>query len=276
VLAEFLDIMMNKVISAIAWIFLSVLFCSCEKVINVNLDTAPNQIVVEGNITDKNEIQTVKITQSVPYTDQNVYPAVKGALVTVTDNVGNSWSFKEIEPGIYTVGPFKGITGRTYMLNVSVNNKVYTARSVMPRHVKMDSLSLKIITFEAKDYKQIQVHYKDPREEENQYRWIMKINNVQTRRIFVTNDRFTNGNRVSEVLYYTKEDNEPLVKGHKVWVEAQSIDKNIFTYWFTLSQQIMKGPGGGVTPGNPPSNISNNALGYFSAHTTEALLYEVR
>jgi hypothetical protein len=28
-------------------------------------------------------------------------------------------------------------------------------------------------------------------------------------------------------------------------------------------------PGGGITPNNPPSNISNGALGIFSAHTTE-------
>ena len=38
------------------------LFSSCEKVINVNLDNAPNQIVIEGNITNQNEVQTIKIS----------------------------------------------------------------------------------------------------------------------------------------------------------------------------------------------------------------------
>jgi len=29
------------------------------------------------------------------------------------------------------------------------------------------------------------------------------------------------------------------------------------------------GPGGGTTPNNPPNNLSNGALGLFSAHTAE-------
>lgn len=253
------------------------LFSSCEKVINVKLDTAPNQIVIEGNITDQNDIQTIKISQSVPYTNQNVYPAVQGADVTVTDDVGHSWHFSEGTPGTYTAGPFKGVAGRTYSLKINSGQKTYNAVSVMPTRVHLDSLSLKVINFGGKDIKQIQVHYRDPVTVENQYRWVMKINNVQTKRVFTANDRFTNGNTVADVLFYSKDDdNKELVSGDTVQVEMQCIDKNIFTYWLTLSEQTKNGPGGGVTPGNPPSNINNNALGYFSAHTTETLTYTVK
>jgi len=32
--------------------------------------------------------------------------------------------------------------------------------------------------------------------------------------------------------------------------------------------QQSNGPGGGVSPSNPPTNISPATLGYFSAHTS--------
>lgn len=255
----------------------SSLLFSCEKVINVDLDTAPNQIVIEGNITDQNEIQTVRISQSVPYTEQNQYPAVRSAQVTVRDDIGHLWTFKEADPGKYISNAFKGVAGRSYSLQVNVNNTVYSASSVMPKRVHLDSLSLKVFTFGGKDIKQVQVHYKDPAEEVNQYRWIMKINQIQTRRIFVANDRFTNGNVVSEVLFYSKDDdNKELESGDEVQLEMQCIDKPVFNYWFTLSEQRKNGPGGGVTPGNPPSNIDHQALGYFSAHTFERVSYKVK
>lgn len=242
---------------------------SCEKVIDVNLDSSANQIVIEGNITNQQGEQAIKISQSVPYTDSNVYPAVTGATVRVTDDAGGSWIFNEAQPGNYTIGSLKGVPGHTYTLHVDVNDIAYTAISTMPEPVTLDSLSLDILTFGGEENKQVQVHFKDPIDQVNQYLYIMKINGVQAKSIFVENDRLTNGNDITSLLFYISEnDDEELKTGDEVEIEMQSIDKNIFTYWFTLSQQTQNGPGGGVTPGNPPSNINNNALGYFSAHTT--------
>ncbi len=119
------------------------------------------------------------------------------------------------------------------------------------------------------DQKQAQVHYKDPAGVANQYRFVMKVNGVQSKQVYAENDRLTDGNNVPSVLFYTgnNKDQDQLRTGDVVEVEMQCIDKNIFLYWFTLSQQSQNGPGGGTTPGNPPSNINNNALGYFSEHT---------
>ena len=44
---------------------------------------------------------------------------------------------------------------------------------------------------------------------------------------------------------------------------------NIHSYYNAVIQiSGDDGGGAGVTPANPPSNLSNGALGYFSAHTT--------
>ena len=65
-----------------------------------------------------------------------------------------------------------------------------------------------------------------------------------------------------------------VVVGDKIHVEMQSIDNNVFTYYSALLQ-ISGGNGGTATPTNPPSNISNGALGYFSAHTTDTQTFVI-
>jgi hypothetical protein len=68
-------------------------------------------------------------------------------------------------------------------------------------------------------------------------------------------------------------DNDILV-GQNITVEAQCIDNNVYTYLFSLREQLTGGPK--PTPSNPPSNLSNNALGYFSAHTVQRLNVLIR
>jgi hypothetical protein len=244
-------------------------FSSCEKVIDVKLNTSANQVVIEGMISDQLGVQTITISESVPYTNSNVYPPITGAQVTVTDDANHSWTFMETKPGTYTFGAMKAETGHKYTLKVLARNTTYTASSTMPALVKLDSLSTKIITFGGDDLKIVEAHYQDPADQLNQYRMVLKVNGVQIKSVFAENDRLTNGNKVTSTLFYDDDTNQELKTGDIAEVEFQCIDKDVYTYWFTLSQQTQNGPGGGVTPGNPPSNISNNALGYFSANTTE-------
>ncbi|MXV14088.1 DUF4249 domain-containing protein [Hufsiella ginkgonis] len=250
---------------------------SCEKVIDVKIDTSPGQVVIQGNITNVAGPQSVKISRSVSYTDKNEFPPVSGATVTVTDDAGHAWTFTETQPGIYTYASLKGDPGHAYTLKAVFNNTTYTAVSTMPEVIPVDSLSLKTLTFGDEKSKQVQVHFKDPAGKPNYYRYVMKINNKLAKAVFAENDRFTDGNDITSLLFYNGEDGDvKLRNGDVVEIEMQSVDKNVFDYWFTLSQQAQNGPGGGVTPGNPPSNINNQALGYFSAHTKEVKTITVK
>ena len=259
----------NNILRFCAIAFLTLSLSSCEKVIDVKLNTSASKLVIEGAITDQAVQQVITLSESVPYTNSNTYPAVTGAAVTVTDDDNHSWLFTETKPGTYTSNSLKGEVGRTYNMKVIAGNSTYTASSAMQQLVHLDSLSIKVISFGGDDFKAVEVHYKDPSAVVNQYRWVLKVNGVQIKVVYADNDRLSNGNDVTNVLFYSDDDNEKLKTGDTVDVEMQCIDKNVFNYWFTLSQQSQNGPGGGVTPGNPPSNINNSALGYFSAQTTE-------
>ena len=75
------------------------------------------------------------------------------------------------------------------------------------------------------------------------------------------NDGGTNTRRL---IYSDDVDSLNIKKGDTVTVEMRCIDKNIFNYMYALADLSSSQ----TTPSNPVSNISNGALGYFSAHTS--------
>jgi len=127
-------------------------------------------------------------------------------------------------------------------------------------------LALRAISVGNKSVKTVSVYYHDPPEAENQYRFILYVNGVQVKKVFASDDEFTNGRLVNTTLY---QNDIKINTGDKVGVEMQCVDKKVFTYWYSLSQQGGNGFANSATPSNPTSNISNGALGYFSAHTVQ-------
>jgi len=240
---------------------------SCQKVISLKLKNAAAQMVIEANITDQLEPQYIILSQSVPFTNTNSFPTVSKALITVSDSLGNAHVFFEIQPGLYVSDPFKGLYGTTYQLSVKNGNDVYTAQSTMPYPVPLDSVTAKIDAFNKKDRRTILVNYQDPPNVANQYKFTMYVNGGQVSNIFANDDSFSDGRYVKMELFETGTD---ILAEDTVTINMQCIDKSVYKYWFSMSQQQGEGPGGATTPSNPPSNISNNALGYFSAHTTQS------
>ncbi|WP_129716061.1 DUF4249 domain-containing protein [Pedobacter sp. SYP-B3415] len=245
-------------------------FQGCEKVIEIDTTNAEPQLVIEGAITDETTSQVIRLSKSVAYTEQSVFPAVRGATVRVTDNMGTILSFTEAEPGVYR-RLFRGRSGRSYKLEVTAEGKTYTATSVMPARVVLDSLSIATETFFNEEQKELYVNFKDPAAEANFYHFKMFVNGTQIKRPFPYNDRFTNGNNISTQLFYRGDNVESVKTGDVIEVEMQCVDRQMYNYWYVLTQSSGRGPGGGTTPSNPDSNISGGALGYFSAHTVQRM-----
>jgi hypothetical protein len=131
----------------------------------------------------------------------------------------------------------------------------------MPNPVNLDSVGFKTISFFGNSNIYPMVYYTDPPKVQNQYRNILKINGKLQGDI-VFEDRFNDGNAVSDVIIYDGDDD--LKPGDIVEVEMQSIDRNVFKYFFALSQ--IGGNGGPpVAPSNPETNFNNGALGIFNA-----------
>jgi hypothetical protein len=239
---------------------------SCQKVIDLKLRNDAGKLVIEGNIINSPAAtQFIKLSRNVPFTGTNTYPPVSGASVTVRDSLGTTYQFAEGPAGTYTTNNLSGIAGTTYAMTVTTNGTIYTASSRMPQFVRLDSITAQSESIGSnKNRKNILVHFSDPAGVPNQYRFTLTVNGVELSRVFAFNDDFIDGRYVDLELFENEKD---INAGDIVTVEMQCIDKPVYTYWFSLMQQD-NGPGGGVSPSNPPTNITPAVLGYFSAHTS--------
>jgi hypothetical protein len=264
--------MRNSIIALLAFFMLA----SCEKEIDIDLNTTEPKVVIEGRIT-QGELARVNITKSVNFSDSNVFPSVSGANVKITDSQGNTEQLSEIRPGVYEGKTMRGTIGQTYTLTVQAEGKTYTASSTMPQLVKLEGVRTELNTFAPpgrdKDLLTVYPEYTDPVELGNNYRFIAAANDVVDRTIILSNDNIDNGLPNSRPLF--TQDLEVRV-GDKLSLEMWTMDRSTYDYFFTLSQIAGNGPGGGTTPTNPPNNLSGGALGYFSAHTLQKITLTVK
>jgi hypothetical protein len=261
---------MNKTHIHLLLLLVITFCCACKKLVDLNLDQGKQQLIIEGNIDNHAGVQSVRISRSLPVSASNNFPGVSGASVRVSDNLGNSFRFNETSPGVYTLFNVAGHSGRTYTLNVIVDGQTYTAKSTMPNPVPLDSLTASEDQFGNEKRTTVAVNYKDPAQVLNYYLFKMTINGIRVTRIFSDSDFFTDGRVVKRDLYLTSNDEVEIMPKDNVGIEMQCIDLPVYTYWRTMEQQYSSGnPNDVTTPSNPPNNLSNNALGYFSAHTSD-------
>jgi len=246
---------MNRYVILLS-VFLLSFFTSCEKVIDLDLNTSSSQIVIEGNVYDEAGPYTVKISRSVNIDEPSVYPAVTGATVSISDNAGNAEVLAEKASGVYQTSTSQGVPGRTYTLSVEVEGQKYTAISTMPEGVEIDTL----FTVETgyPGFHQISVDLTDPANTVNYYRLVDWVNGKRLETIIVANDELSKGKKINGTLMYSEDD---MKSGDTYTLWLESIDKGVYDYFNSASLNGQDS----ASPSNPVSNISNGALGYFNA-----------
>ncbi|HET7732397.1 MAG TPA: DUF4249 domain-containing protein [Paludibacter sp.] len=254
-------------------IFLSaLLFSACTEDIKLDLNSSNPQVVIEGSVPVDGKAR-ISITKSINFDTNNSFPTVSNAIVTLTDNIGNSEILTENAAGIYTSNSMVGIVGRTYSLSIKTDDKTITSACKIPDPVRFDSLAVKVAENfrggpfggnEAGTLYTVTAMYKDPASVANYYRFIEYINGKSTGNIYAYEDRFTNGKTAERNLLNF---NRYLTKGDTITVEMQGIDRSVYEYFNSFGNLGM-GPSSS-TPANPYTNLNGAVLGYFSAYTTE-------
>jgi hypothetical protein len=258
---------------------LALFFSSCTENIQLDLNSSNPQIVVEGSV-PVNRKARISLTKSVNFDDENSFPTVSNAIVTLKDNVGNSETLTEIVPGVYTSNSIIGMVGRTYSLTVNCDNKLLTSSCEIPNAVKFDSLDVEVA--ERMGFRNnesnlpgtlytVKVKFNDPANETNYYRFIEYVNKKTTGNIYVFDDRINNGKTNEKNLFNF---NRYLVTGDVVTVEMQCITQAVYEY-FNSFGNVSMGPSSS-SPANPYTNINGSVLGYFSAYTSEYKSFTIK
>jgi hypothetical protein len=242
---------------------------SCEKVIDLDLNEAEKKYVVEAVLTDEPGTAKVLITQTKNFDEDNNFPGISGATVTITETGGATYTLNETTAGVYESASLAAQTGKTYNLSVSVNGNNFTAACKMPVKVNLDTL---YVTNELlfTEFRNIaNVEYIDPAGLGNAYRFIQYVNGLKEDQILIQNDDYTDGRDINAKLFYFSDDendNMLIHSGDTVTVDMLCIDPVVYKYWYSLDRSSTGGSGQ-ATPSNPVSNMRGGALGYFSTHT---------
>ncbi len=250
--------------------FLAFLLTNCTEKIDTDLNSSSPQIVVEGNISI-DEPAIIKLTESVNFDENNIFPKGEGALIRISDNTGNTEILTETEPGTYKSYILTGKIGYTYSISFETDNKILTSNSTIPNQINFDSLIVKKSSLSggfgnpgATNSYEVIVKYSDPIDENNYYRFV-EIVNGEFSNDHVFDDRLINGLEVENTLKSFKRE---LSQGDTLKIIMQCIDKNVYEYFNSFSN-LSGGPMNSSTPANPYTNIEGGILGYFSAHTSQ-------
>lgn len=246
-------------------LLIAVFLTSCQKVIELDLNTMNPQLVIQGDIYDETGPYVVNISRTVNFDQPNVYPPVTNATVSIADNDGHSEVLTQTTPGNYVTSTLKGIIGRTYTLTVNVDGKTYTSTSTIPKAVEIDSIFIKRSFF---GDNLITLNLNNPPDKENYYHIIHFVNGKQNTGFNVFSDISDQPESIS-YSFMTANTTPPLVAGDSINVWLECIDQSVFEYFRTANRN----GGRSASPANPVSNITNGALGYFNASTIRKKIF---
>lgn len=248
-----------------AIILLLFVFASCEKIIELELNQTEDKLVVEAVVSNLQYQTLVRISKSSPLFSGVPYQLISDANVTVKSSEGDSIVLFEVEPGVYANDDFIGIEGRDYQLEIDWNEYTVNAISKMPHVVVIDSIEVivsdRVFIGNDEIAYSLKVHFADPIDEANYYRIDVFRNDSLYDGFIVSNDLFFNG--ISTYQFIMGYDMQPM---DTIGVQLSSIDEANYNYFQVLSQS---GSPFIIAPGNPISNLTGNAIGYFGAYAQD-------
>lgn len=272
----------------------ALIFASCTERIDIELDNSDIKIIVYGSITTDTVAHKIKITQSADYFNNQPPQGISGANLTISDGQ-NVYSLTEspTEQGVYYTQPnVYGLPGKTYTLNAenvklagSTNARTLTARSTMPelednyQNIYLDSINVKYNA----DWEGWIVNgwANEPGDQKNFYMFKVYINDVlysdSLNNLMISDDKLINGNSTNGASLYFIQEPDTLKAGYKVTLELSVINEDHFRFLYeaqTSSQPQI--PIFSAPPANARTNISNGAIGYFSAYAPIRSSYIVK
>lgn len=256
----------------------------CEKVVDVDLDTAAPKLVVDASIqwikgTSGNE-QKITLTTTAAYYAPTV-PAVSGATVFITNSSNVIFNFTESgTSGEYVCNDFQPVIGESYTLTVIHNDQTYTATETLTAVPNIENnIEQNNEGGFTGDEIEVKFFYQDNGLEDNFYLIGFQPNDKPFPDYDVLDDRFFQGN-----LMFGLYSDEDLNSGDVLNIKLSGISRQYYNYMNVLL--AIAGSNGGSPFQSPPatvrgniintSNETNFALGYFTLSEVATANYTVQ
>ncbi len=247
-------------------ILLMLVLTACEEVITIDLNEENPFVVIEADLQEGIHHFDVYIKQTKSYFQVGTEPLVNNASVEITNASGETQQAATVEPGIYRFENYEAITGETYELNVKVDEQQFIAKTTVPSKPILDSLNIEFeeaSPFQEEGYS-VYLNFLDPADEVNYYRILYALNDTfqnTPEDLILVDDQLLNGNPVNIPIFVNTFQLDDAVD-----VDLRNIDQATYNFYATLSEIIINmGGGNSAAPGNPITNISGGAIGYFGS-----------
>lgn len=264
---------------------LTLLFISCEDVIDLKLPTTEPKLVIDASInwinTTNGKNQEIKLSLSAPFFNKTIPPA-NGAEVYITHQNGTIFNFTEDgTTGVYKTTSFQPELNKTYELTVKYKNEVYKAtETLVATSIIKDIEQINDSGF-SKNEISIKALYDDPINEENFYFFRFSNSNSEKPTLRVYNDEFTNGKTNIKANYYP--DETFLEPGTTVTIKKYGISKHFYEFMNILLRQVENTGGSFETqPATVRGNIINTTteenfpFGYFRLSQVDIYNYTIQ
>lgn len=275
---------------------ISLLLVSCEKEVNIKLESSAPRVVVQGSI-ETNQPPVVVLTSTMGFfsrvdlsTLQNSF--LHNAVIKVNDG-SRSVTLKEytIDSGsfkfsVYTVDTSSlsnimfGENGKIYTLTIDLDGKTYKSSTKIPNPQGFDTMWFAEPLFAGDNTPdsalQLFVNYKDPDTTGDYVRAFTSRNNEPFYYSSNFSDEVVNGKTINNIGMAAGYENtngtrnrDSLIyffPGETVTLKWCAVDRGVYNFWNTLD--FAKGAVGNPfsSPINPTTNLTNGALGVWAGY----------
>jgi len=244
---------------------LVVLASACQKVIDVDLNDANPNVVIEGNFTAEDSTVRVRVTSTSSFFDSEADPVIDNAVVTITDQNGVATTVPGSGNGNYVLTNYTPTYGTSYVLSVTAEGKTYSATCGLAAPVQIDPITYFYLDgfFGSDPGYATLLNFQDPANQTDFYQIVITENGTTYDRIDeiqTQDDALTDGNYVERPLFL----GELSQIGDTISYEFRTVDEAVFDY--TIEAASISGGSNSAAPGNPTTNWDNGALGYFNAY----------
>jgi hypothetical protein len=263
-------------------VIFAVFLSGCEKVIDVDLNTAAPRLVVDAAIvwlkgTDGSE-QKIKLTMTTSFYNE-LPPTVSGATVFIKNSEGFTYDFLETpNTGEYVCSTFVPILDETYVLTVNYNGQTLTATEILKPVTSIDYVAQEVTPGigEEEDQIEVKTFFTDPENSNDFYMFRFQASIMAVPEFGVSDDEFFQGNQIFGIYQ-----NENLKPGDILGIRLYGISEQYYNYMSKLLNAIGGNGPFSTTPGTLRGNIVNTTnpdnfvLGYFSLSEIDSALYTV-
>jgi hypothetical protein len=275
---------MKKIAVILSAITLLITIQSCTEDINLNIVGDSGKIVIEGNI-ENGKYAEVILTRNSPVSKQLDFNSilVTNAQVYVSDGLTTDTLVLAIDsvssiPLAYKGNSVIGVVGKTYYLTVIADGKTYTANTVIPTPVKLDSVWWKPEPDEGDSAGYAWAHLTEPAGYGNAYRWFAKRPTRDRRYIAPFgasfDDKFIDGKSFE---FYSLRGTDPTAntedpselarlfkKTDTIYIKFCSTDVPVFRFYYSYETALQSNGNPFASPTNVRTNISGGGLGVWA------------